>query len=234
MSAPPAASASGTADDQRRGRARVQLGEAAWHSTPRRSIASQFGAQRGDQRAGQHRQGSASTGAAVSTSKETMVPLSAFSHLRPGHHAAGGQSPGAVRRHHDLVQPGTRQVAERRDGGDRPGDAPRSTCRPAIHGSFRAPPDLPAVARQRAAADPGGADRRSTSCSACSTRASPPDHDPVDPAVGRRRRGAGADALQHGVQPHRADRRHPADRHRQEERHHDDRLRARGRAHARG
>ena len=60
-----------------------------------------------------------------------------------------------------------------------------------------------------------------------------PHHDPVDPALGRRRRGAGADAVQHRVQHHRADRRHPADRHRQEERHHDDRLRARRRAHAR-
>ena len=58
--------------------------------------------------------GSASTGAAVSTSAETMVPLAAFSQLRAGQHAARGQSPGAVRRHHDLLQPGAGQVAERR------------------------------------------------------------------------------------------------------------------------
>ena len=40
----------------------------------------------------------ASTGAAVSTSAETMVPLSAFSHYGPGNDAARGQSPGSVRR----------------------------------------------------------------------------------------------------------------------------------------
>ncbi len=58
----------------------------------------------------------------------------------------------------------------------------------------------------------------------------PPDHHPVHPAIGRRRRRAGADAVQHRVLPHRRDRRHPADRHRQEERHPDDRLRAARRA----
>ena len=59
-----------------------------------------------------------------------------------------------------------------------------------------------------------------------------PDHDPLDAALGGRRRAARAAAVQHRVQHHRADRRHPADRHRQEERDHDDRLRARRRARA--
>src|SRR6185437_8234162 len=49
------------------------------------------------------------------------------------------------------------------------------------------------------------------------------------PAVGRRRRPAGADDHRLRPQRHRLDRDHPADRHRQEERDHDDRLRARGR-----
>ena len=39
--------------------------------------------------------GSASSGAAVSTSKETMVPLAAFTALRARQHAAGGQPSGA-------------------------------------------------------------------------------------------------------------------------------------------
>ena len=57
-------------------------------------------------------------------------------------------------------------------------------------------------------------------------------HGALDPAVGRRRRGARAAAVPDGVLDHRADRRVPADRHRQEERDPDHRLRARGRAHA--
>ena len=58
-------------------------------------------------------------------------------------------------------------------------------------------------------------------------------HDSFHPAFGGGRRAAGADAVRHRVQHHRAHRHHPADRHRQEERHHDDRLRAGGRARAR-
>ena len=61
----------------------------------------------------------------------------------------------------------------------------------------------------------------------------PSDHGAVDAAVGRRRRGARAAAVPHGLLDHRPDRRVPADRHRQEERDPDHRLRARGRAHAR-
>ena len=55
-------------------------------------------------------------------------------------------------------------------------------------------------------------------------------HDPVGPALGRRRRPAGADAVRLRSQHHRPDRHRAADRHREKERHHDDRLRARGRA----
>ena len=58
----------------------------------------------------------------------------------------------------------------------------------------------------------------------------PPDHDPVGPAVGRRRRAVDADAAALRAVGHRDRRHHPADRHRQEERDHDDRLRAAGRA----
>ena len=60
----------------------------------------------------------------------------------------------------------------------------------------------------------------------------PSADDPVDAALGRRRRAAGADAVRPGPVDRRADRHRAADGHRQEERHHDDRLRARGGARA--
>ena len=71
----------------------------------------------------------------------------------------------------------------------------------------------------------------STSCSACSTRAT----STRSRSSRRCPRPASARILalllcRHRPQRHRADRHHPADRHREEERHHDDRLRARGRA----
>jgi multidrug efflux pump subunit AcrB len=51
------------------------------------------------------------------------------------------------------------------------------------------------------------------------------DHDPVDPAVGRRRGVPGPDGAALRLLADRADRRHTLGRYRQEERHHDDRLR---------
>ena len=173
--------------------------------------------------------GSASSGAAVSTSKETMVPLAAFTHFGPGNTPLAVNHQGAVRRHHDLLQPGAGQVAQRCDAAVE--RAMRQIGMPAsIHGSFpghRA--DLPAIAEQRADADPRRAGRRLHRAGHAVRELHPSDHHPVHPAIGRRRRGAGAAAVQHRVQHHRADRRDPADRHRQEERHHDDRLRAGGR-----
>ena len=58
----------------------------------------------------------------------------------------------------------------------------------------------------------------------------PPDHDPVDLAVGRRRRIAGVDDCRRRSQCDRDHRNHPADRHRQKECDHDGRLRPRCRA----
>ena len=45
-------------------------------------------------------------------------PARCVQHLRPGHHAAVGQSPGAVRRVDNFVQPRARRVAERCDRCD--------------------------------------------------------------------------------------------------------------------
>ena len=55
----------------------------------------------------------------------------------------------------------------------------------------------------------------------------PSDHHHLRPAVGRRRRAADADGVQHGPVGDRHDRHRDAGRHRQEERDHDDRLRDR-------
>ena len=115
---------------------------------------------------------SASAGAAVSTSMETMVPLSAFGELQPRPDAARRQSPGPVRRLDDLVQsarPATRSARRRRRS-----TTPMRDDRHAVDRARRLRRhrrDLPAVAGDAAAADRRGAARRSTSCSAFSTRA---------------------------------------------------------------
>ena len=53
---------------------------------------------------------------------------------------------------------------------------------------------LPGGARQPAAADPGGDRHRLHRAGRALRELHPPDHDPLDPAVGRHRRAAGADA----------------------------------------
>ena len=55
--------------------------------------------------------GAASSGASVSTSQETMIPLAAFTHFQPRPHAARREPPGRVRGGHHFVQPAARQVA---------------------------------------------------------------------------------------------------------------------------
>jgi hypothetical protein len=154
--------------------------------------------------------------------------------LRTQHDAARGQSSGIVRRHHDLVQPEARRVAE--PGHQAIEQAMTRLHVPAtIHGSFAGHrPGLSAIAQQRAGADRRGAARRLYRAGRALRELRPPDHDPLDAALGRGRRGAGADAVRYRIQHHRADRRHPPDRHRQEERDHDDRLRPRSGARRRG
>ena len=101
--------------------------------------------------------GVASTGAAVSTSAETMIPLSQVTRYEFGTTPLGRQPSGPVRGDHDLVQPGDRQDAERcrhlRERDDaryrRAGQHPRLVPG---HGSR-----LPAVAQQPAAGGAGGA-----------------------------------------------------------------------------
>ena len=57
--------------------------------------------------------GVASTGSAVSTNQETMIPLSAVAQFQAGRDAARGQSSGAAGRQHHFVQPAARRVAQR-------------------------------------------------------------------------------------------------------------------------
>ena len=83
----------------------------------------QFGAQRGDQCAGQYRQGQRLIRRRGQHQQGDDGAAGGLHQIRTGQHAAGGQPPGAVRRHHDFVQSGARQVAERRDRGGRRGDA---------------------------------------------------------------------------------------------------------------
>ena len=159
-----------------------------------------------------------------------MVPLAAFSHYAPGN------TPLAVNHQGTFVATtisfnlapnvslshATAAISDAVNEIDMP---------PTIHGSFAGHgAHLRAVAEQRADADPHRARHRLHRAGHSVRELHPPDHHPLDAAVGRRRRGAGAATVRPGVQHHRADRRDPADRHRQEERHHDDRLRARGAA----
>ena len=89
---------------------------------------------------------------------------------------------------------------------------------------------VPAVALNRADADRGGARRRLPDPRHPLRELHPPDHHPVDAAVGGSRSSDRADVVRVRFQPGCHDRRDPADRHRQEERHHARRLRARRRA----
>ena len=73
--------------------------------------------------------------------------------------------------------------------------AARSACRASIATDFQgAALALPGVARQRAAADPGRGRHRLHRARRALRELHPPAHDPLDAAVGRRRRAAGADA----------------------------------------
>ena len=103
-----------------------------------------------------------------------------------------------------------------------------------IHGQFPGHgASVPSIAGQRADAHRRRAGNGLHRARYALREHDPPDHDSVHLAVGGSGRAAGAAAMPHRTERHRADRHYLADRHRQEERHHDDRFRARGRAHRR-
>ena len=179
--------------------------------------------------------GGASTGASIAPVSETMVPLAAFASYGP-----------APRRWRSIIRV---RSSPRRSRSICPKASRSSTAIAAIAAhdaadcTCRSRCTARSPARRRCSSsrcqNEPLADRRGHRRGLYRARRAvrelrSSDHDPVDAALGRRRRGAGAAAVRHRVQPDRADRRDPADRHRQEERHHDDRCRARDRAHAQG
>ena len=170
--------------------------------------------------------GTVSTGAAVSTAAEAMVPLATFAGYGPGN------TPLAVNHQGSFVAatlsfnlaPGaslsqaTAQINQAIRG---------SACPERFTAASRERRGPIRITRQRAGADPVGTRRRVYRARGALRELHPPPHDPLDAAFGRHRRGACAVAVQQRIQHHRLHRRHPPDRDRQEERHHDDRLRAR-------
>ena len=130
-------------------------------------------------------------------SKGVRCRSSAARPLRDHHHRALGEPPGPVRRRRrsrSTCRPTCRlsQATRRRrsDGDARDRHAGDHARQLPGHGAR-----VPAVARQPAVADPGRADRRLHRARHPLRELGAPDHDPLDAAVGRRRRAAGADGL---------------------------------------
>ncbi|GAC1336725.1 MAG: hypothetical protein NVSMB18_00430 [Acetobacteraceae bacterium] len=140
--------------------------------------------------------------------------------------AARDQPSGAVPVGDAELQPGPRDGD--RPGGERGaagGREPAATglARRQLPGQCAGGPEL---ARQHAAADPGGAVRGLRHPGHAVRERDPPADDPVDLALGRGGGAGDADAVRAAAGRDRHHRHHPADRHRQEERHHDGGLRA--------
>src|SRR5581483_6178860 len=182
--------------------------------------------------------------ALLAAARHAARPVRPLEHRRRG--PAGGdrslralalhavrEPPGPVPGGDDFLQPRAGRRARRGGECRRAGRAPD---RDAAVRARQLPGDgagVSRVARERAAAHPGGARHGLHRARGALRELHPSDHDPLDASVRRRRRAPGADDLPHGPERD-GDHRHAApDRHRQEERDHDDRLRARRRA-ARG
>ena len=116
---------------------------------------------------------------------------SAFTHVERDDGAAGDQSPGTVPGGDAVVQPGARRVARRGGATRSRRRRARSACRPSIRGELPGHgAGVPGLARQRAAADPGRAGHRLHRARRALRELHPPDHDPLDAALGRRRRAS--------------------------------------------
>ena len=169
--------------------------------------------------------GGTSSGSADSTAAETMVPLSALARSVNNHTAIqvnhqGGQiaatlsfnlPPGG-----SLSSAQTAIDAAMRDRGRARLDPRRL---PGFGAGFRS------IAGDHTALDPRRAGHRLYRAGHSLREHHPSADHPVDAALGRDRRHAGAAAVRRAVLDDRADRHHPAHRHRQEKRHHDDRCR---------
>ena len=189
-----------------------------------------YGAQPGQQFARQYRPRRTSTGAPVSTSQETMVPLSAFAHFGPGN------TPLAVN-HQNLFVASTisfnlapdvslSQATAAIDDQMRQLGVPAS-----IHGSFQG---TARVFQQSLDNEPILIAAALLAVYIVLGVLYESYVHPITILSTLPSAGVGAVLAlmvdRHRVRHHGADRRHPADRHRQEECDHDDRLRARCRA----
>ncbi len=196
----------------------------------RRDGQQQFGAQCRDQRAGQCRPRQRLLRRRRLDIGRDHGAARGAQPLQCRQHAAVRQPPGPVRRRDHFVQLAAGRFARssrhrNQQCGESDPDAgfnPRQSCRHCA--------GVRGFTLQRACPD-RGSDRRGLYSPRRAVRELyPPDHHTFNAALGRRRRHLGADAVQHRIQHHRADRGDPAHRHRQEERDHDDRLRHRGEA----
>ena len=197
MSAPAAAQSAARSDQRpcRDGRAKVagqQIAPAQQTTTAQ--IASDTARNLANNALANTGRGATSTGAAGQHFSGNDGAAFRLCPFWPGQHAARGQSPKSVRRVDDLVQSRAGRIAQRSDGGGRRSDAPTR------HAGFdprqlsRARPQVfQQSLAQRAAADRCGAARRLYRARRALRELCPSDHDPVDPALGRGRRGAGAD-----------------------------------------
>ena len=150
---------------------------------------------------------------------------------RAHHRAARDRAPGAVPVGHHQLQSRARRGAERRGRRDLARPSATIGMPSSVTGSYSGDAaEFAQVARRRAVADPRRRGHDLHRARRAVRELHPSAHDPVDAAVGRRRRAAGADAVRLRPVGDRADRHRAADGHREEERDHDDRLRARSRA----
>ena len=115
--------------------------------------------------------GPTSAGAAVSTNKETMIPLAAVSKYAPGPHSLIGQPPGLVRRLDHFVQSQAGQIARRGCRRDPCGNRPHQHAvqHHRHHGGNGAAVSGIRCRRSRSSSSPPSPP--SISCSAFSTRA---------------------------------------------------------------
>ena len=115
--------------------------------------------------------GASSTGTAVSTSAETMIPLSSVARFTQGETPLVGQPSGPSGRQHRLVQPAAGRLAEHGDGGDRGDHEPDRHARGHSRRALPAPPRFSSNRWRASRISFWRRSRRSTSRSACSTRA---------------------------------------------------------------
>ena len=173
--------------------------------------------------------GVASTGSAVSTNAETMIPLSAVASFVQGATPLAVNHQGLLGRQHDFIQSAAGGLAQFGRHIDRGGDEPDRRARQHSRHIPGIGKGVSGFAAKSAFPHPRRAGHDLHRSRRALRELCPPADDSLDAAVGRRRRPARLDGVQHRIQHHGPDRGHPADRNREEECDHDDRFCTRGR-----